>query len=116
MLLRLSLLFPQRRSPEEMQIICQEWLEVLPKDMSDDQFLQACKRVKSVSRFFPVPADLMQAHRDLVGQTPPQAAPLPLPCGPEAKEEMLAKNKRNISRILGMLSDSQPRKVRPYDD
>lgn len=108
-LFRLGLVYSQKRSPEVWHILAEEWLDSLPEDMTEKQFVAAVRQAKNRSKFFPVPADVLAAHRELV--THPQGEKtdfLPLACGEDFTEGRVAKNKAKIRELLRRMRSGEP--------
>lgn len=74
-LARMSMLYRQQMSHEELQAIALAWAE-LCHDLTDDAFIAACKAHLRESKFFPCPADILKAHEDALPNYPgPTALP-----------------------------------------
>lgn len=63
----------------------EEWGESF-EALTEKQFLDAVKHHRDNCRFFPCPADIHSAHRELVAKEPPRRKPLALAPGQGKRE------------------------------
>ena len=105
-LLRLALVYSQKRSQEAWEIIAEEWIDYMPESMTDEQFVAALKVAKRKSKFFPVPPAVVEAWEAMVSRpATPKASPakvLPFE-GTTAHKDQCAKNQAKAREILDRL-------------
>ena len=66
---KMALLYRQQMSPQELQVLAPSWAE-LCLDLSDNDFIAACKAHLRSSKFFPCPADILTAAESLWSTQP----------------------------------------------
>jgi len=94
----LSILHGASKSPEELAVLADIWAEDLGH-LSGGDFINAVKVARKRSRFFPVPADILEAHKELMAHRPERPA-LPNHGAPINLDEMRAIRERNFPKML----------------
>lgn len=95
----LAVVYPtSRRSEEELLVLARVWAEDMAR-LTDPELEDAVRRVRRTARFFPTPAEVLDAHQEALAERPrPQAPSLPRPTPEDAAHAL-----QNIRRIQEML-------------
>ncbi len=97
-----------RRTQEELEVLAQVWGSDLD-DLSDQDLDQALRQVRRTCRYFPNPAEILEAHQALAASRPRPPRPAPPP-RPKPTEAETARAKAHIARIQAMLrGTAEPR-------
>ena len=85
-LARMSVVYRQPLSETELEALTYTWADLVD-DISDEDFIAACKAHLRTSRFFPCPADIRSAHEALTAYAFSCPA-LPEMCPDQESEEL----------------------------
>ena len=75
-LTEMAIIYQRPLSPQELQVLVTAWTG-LCFDLTDAEFVAACKAYSRKSRYFPTPADILDAHKS--AENPYQGHTLALP-------------------------------------
>ena len=96
---KLSIYYRDTRSQLDLGILCKMWHDDL-RGISDDALPNACATARKMSRFFPTPADIMEAHRQNIDAEIRNRKALPSPpVEPISLDRMREIRQRNMANV-----------------
>ena len=108
-LFRLGIVYSQKHSQDVWQILAEEWMSSLPEEMTNRQFMEAVNQAKTRAKFFPVPADVLTIHRELIANPEPKRVErAQIGGGDVFTEERAAKNKAHVKELLRRIKGGEP--------